>query len=49
LLHTSLWILCCKNTCLDNIPDLPCTVEILNVQDVSLNQLSKQLNKTHVW
>lgn len=43
LLHTSLWILCCKNTCLDSIPDLPRTVEILNVQDVSLNRLSKKL------
>jgi hypothetical protein len=49
LLHTSLWIFCCKNTSLDRIPDLPSTVEILHVEDVTMNQLSKQLNKTHVW
>ena len=43
LLQTSLWILCCKNTSLDSIPDLPLTVEILNVQDVTLKQLYKKL------
>ena len=48
LLHTSLWIFCCKNTSLDRIPDLPSTVEILHVEDVTMNQLSKQLHKAHV-
>jgi hypothetical protein len=43
LLHTSLWILCCKNTELNHIPDLPRTVEILNIQDITMKQLSKKL------